>query len=298
MQCNSVLIILLFSLSSIQLGTFAVPTGGVGIPSMKFDNNKLLRSSGTARDVSPMQRQRRRQQQHEQQQRKLSVSGVLGFSSWIPTLYNKVNKKNSNHHSCRKKHWWNTHCSGSSSYSKVTTTTTTTVETTYEGDVVETYEGDDGRSYIQSSQSAVIDSSSSSSSGTNNASSHKGANVFIFFLALFAGAAIGIALMAYGVSVDVTCVYIVYDIHYLIRSHSIFEYNKAHNEFFYHTTLFSASYKKEDYAKNRKDNTSDQYQKVLQDMQKISVVVTEQSLERYRVMSMTTMIITRLAHRR
>ena len=215
MQCNSVLIILLFSLSSIQFGTFAVPTGGVGttrIPSMKFDNNKLLRSSGTARDVSPMQRQRRRQQQHEQQQRKLSVSGVLGFSSWIPTLYNKVNKKSSNHHSCRKKHWWNTHCSGSSSYSKVTTTTTTTVETTYEGDVVETYEGDDGRSYIQSSQSAVIDSSSSSSSGTNNASSHKGANVFIFFLALFAGAAIGIALMAYGVSDDVTCVYIVYAI--------------------------------------------------------------------------------------
>ena len=223
MQYTSVLMILLFSLSSIQFGTFAVPTDGGGntrIPSMKFDNNKLLRGSGTARDVSPMQRQQRRrqqqqqQQQHEQQQRKLSVSEVLGFSSWIPTLYNKVNKKNSNHHSCRKKHWWNTHCSGSSSYSKVTTTTTTTVETTYEGDVVETYEGDDGRSYIQSSQSAaVVDSSSNnSSSGTNNASSHKGANVFIFFLALFAGAAIGIALMAYGVSVDVTCVYIVYDI--------------------------------------------------------------------------------------
>ena len=202
------MIILLLSLSSIQFGTFAVPTDGSGntrISSMKFDNNKLLRSSSTAHHDSSTQQQ---QQQHEQQQRKLSVSQVLGFSSWIPTLYNKVNKKNSYHHSCRKKHWWNkAHCNGSnSSYSKtVTTTTTTTVETTYEDDVVETYEGDDGKTYIQSSQSAVADSS------TNNAS-HKGANVFIFFLALFVGAAIGIALMAYGVSVDVTCVHIVYNI--------------------------------------------------------------------------------------
>ena len=63
------------------INTKAVPTDGGGttrIPSMKFDNNnKLLLSSGTARDVSSVQRQQ--QQQHEQQERKLSVGGVRIF---------------------------------------------------------------------------------------------------------------------------------------------------------------------------------------------------------------------------
>ena len=109
----------------------------------------------------------------------------------------------------------------------------TTVETIYvgeDGSSYTTYQGDDGTAYIQSNSNGGSSSSSSSNGGsgwvsanypssstpsnTNNSNnvsgsnaSVKGTNIFLFFLTLLAGVAIGIVFMAYGVS-STTFIYI------------------------------------------------------------------------------------------
>lgn len=148
-----------------------------------------------------------------QQQRSLRQS----LSEWSSSMYNKVHNKKSGGGTkkCMKKHWWNTHCD--------------TDYSSYSDGYNDGYE--DGKSYTDgynAGYDAAGGSSSSSSNAsdgngydetaediedydssyiqttqldyTNNEEGGGGASVFLFFLAAFAGIAVGVVGMAVRVS--------------------------------------------------------------------------------------------------
>ena len=158
-----------------------------------------------------------------QQQRSLRQS----ISEWSSSMYNKVhNKKNSGGtKKCMKKHWWNTHCdTASSSYAdgynagyedgksytdgynagydaaggSSSSSSNASDGYGYDETDEEDYDEDTSSSQAQDTSSSYIQTTQLDY--TNNADGGGGASVFLFFLAAFAGIAVGIAGMAVRVS--------------------------------------------------------------------------------------------------
>ena len=160
-----------------------------------------------------------------QQQRSLRQS----LSEWSSSMYNKVHNKKSGGGTkkCMKKHWWNTHCdtdyssysdgyndgyedgksytdgynagydaAGGSSSSSSNASDGNGYDETAED--IEDYGEDTSSSQAQDTSSSYIQATQLDY--TNNEEGGGGASVFLFFLAAFAGIAVGVVGMAVRVS--------------------------------------------------------------------------------------------------